>query len=333
MNTSHNTPLAGDTAATLQLGLGDATSPQALAATPSTLIPAAGTFKLELLHLFRWTSLVTVMGRLENLKLNWGGQQRCTLHTSIGDLPLQANRETLPPEISNDSWVQVTLRLRRGVTDPEQSNTNLLRVVAGKLSKGDPTTAWVPTVPNNRPEHMRRLRLLLSQLEPGVQAFFLSVMVQESVQKGFFSRIAAMDHHCYPGGLFDCSVQAAELAYRHRQFSLRERGIAALVCLLFDLGKVKDELYRSDRQRCDTALEPHPNTASLLRRELATMAHFDAALVETVRSLLIPCEWTEWVAPPGITPTLKQCVHQAMRDAWAFNLPAKDFSTDMGENK
>jgi len=63
------------------------------------------------------------------------------------------------------------------------------------------------------------------------------------------------------------------------------------------------------------------------------MAHFDAALVETVRSLLMPCEWTEWVAPPGITPSLKQCVHQAVRDAWSFHLPAKDFSTDLGEKK
>lgn len=165
MNTSHNTPLAGDTAATLQLGLGGATSLRAWEATPSTQVPAAGTFKLELLHLYRWTSLVTVMGKLEKLKLNWGGQQRCTLHTSIGDLPLQANRETLPPEIGNDSWVQVTLRLRRGVTDPEQSNTNLLRVVAVKLSKGDPTTAWVPTVPNHRPEHSLVKRMLVNGID------------------------------------------------------------------------------------------------------------------------------------------------------------------------
>jgi hypothetical protein len=332
MNISNKTPSASDKAAKLQVGLGGVTSLQAWKAMQSGQVtPQPGVFKLELLHLFRWTSLVSMMGRIENLKLQGCGQQRCTLSTSIGDLQLQANRESLPMEFGNGSWVEVKLRLRRGLTDPAQSNTSLIRAAAVKLSKGDPTTAWVPIVPNDRWQHMRRLRLLLTKMEPSLQALFMTVMVHDTVQKGFFSHIAAMDHHCYPGGLFDCSVKAAELAYRQQQFSQRERGIAALACLLFDLGKVSDDLYRSDRTRCDTGLEPHPSTGRLLRRELDTMAHFDPALVASLRSLLTPADWTEWLAPPGITPTLKQCVHQAVRDAWAFDRPAKDFCTDMGE--
>jgi hypothetical protein len=272
-----------------------------------------------------------MMGRIENLKLEGCGQQRCTLRTSIGDLQLHANRDSLPPEIGNDSWVQVKLRLRRGLTDSALSNTSLISVSVVKVDNGDSTTAWVPTVANDRWEHLRRLRLLLSQLEPGLQALFMTVMVHDQTQQRFFSRVAAMDHHCYPGGLFDCSVKAAELVYQQKHFSLRERSTAALACLLFDLGKLSDEVYRCDRQRCEAGLEPHPNTARLLKRELDTMVHFDPALVAALRSLLAPIEWTEWVAPPGITPTLKQCVHQAMRDAWAFDRPGKDFSSDMGE--
>jgi hypothetical protein len=306
---------------------------QAWKATHARQVPAAGTFKLDLLHLFRWTSLITVMGQVKNLELNWCGQQCCTLHTTIGDLQLSANRETLPPQIGNDSWVQVKLRLRRGLTDPALSNTSLLSASVVKVRDGDPTTAWTPSVACQRLEHMRRLRLLLTKMEPGLQALFMTVMVHDQMQQRFFTRIAAMDHHCYPGGLFDCSVQAAKRVYQQQHFSLRERGTAALACLLFDLGKVSDELYRSDRQRCETGLEPHPNTARLLKLELETMAHFDPALVASVRSLLAPVDWTEWVAPPGITPTLKQCVHQALKWSWAFDRPAKDFCTDMGVKK
>jgi hypothetical protein len=334
MNTQHKTVSQNDRRINPCVGLGAATSLQAWTAMQSgQFTPQPGVFKLDLLHLFRWTSLVSVMGRIENLKLEGCGQQRCTLRTSIGDLQLHANRDSLPMEIGNGSWVQVKLRLRRGLTDPALSNTSLVSAVAVKHFKGDPTTAWVPTVPNDRLEHMRRLRLLLTKMEPGLQALFMTVMVHDTVQKSFFMRIAAMDHHCYPGGLFDCSVQAAELAYQQKQFSLRERGTAALACLLFDLGKLSDELYRSDRLRCETGLEPHPNTARLLKRELDTMAHFDPALVAALGSLLAPFDWTEWVAPPGITPTLKQCVHQALKTSWAFDRPAKDLRTDMGEKK
>jgi hypothetical protein len=334
MNTSHKTPSPSANPANLRVGLGGVTSLQAWKAMQAGQVtPQPGVFKLELLHLFRWTSLVSVMGRIENLKLEGCGQQCCTLRTSIGDLQLHANRDSLPPEIGNGSWVKVKLRLRRGLTDPAQSNTSLIRAAAVKVQNGDPTTAWVPTVPNDRWGHMRRLRLLLAKMEPSLQALLITVMVHDQTQQRFFSRIAAMDHHCYPGGLFDCSVQAAELVYQQAQFSERERGIAALACLLFDFGKVSDELYRSDRLRCDTGLEPHPNTGRMLKRELDTMAHFDPALVSSLRSLLTPVDWTEWVAPPGITPTLKQCVHQAVRDAWAFDRPAKDFCTDMGEKK
>ena len=298
-----------------------------LTASSQAVHPAA--FLIDPLVLFPYTSVITVIGRIEDWKLEWAGRIRCTLCLSIGDLPLTANRDTLPLEIRNGTWVRARLMLRRGTPEP----TRLLSVTVVQPEEVAPTS-WTPTVLFHRYEHMHRLRLLLSKLEPGLQAIFMAVMVNAEVQHRFFFRMAATDHHTYPGGLFDCSIEAAELAYQQLHLGQRQRGIAALVCLFFDLGKVSDEQFRPDRPRCSSSrFETHANTARLIGRALVAVERFEADLVESVRMLLAKNDSTEWLSQPCLTPTLKQCVHQALQQSWQFDKPINDDSTKMSSDK
>ncbi|HAL39087.1 MAG TPA: hypothetical protein DCP03_13665 [Polaromonas sp.] len=284
---------------------------------------------IDPIALFRGRSVITVLGRIEDWKLEWAGRIRCTLCLSIGDLPLTANRDTLPLEIQNGSWVRARVLLLRGSSG---SPTRLLSVTVVQPEEVAPTS-WTPTVPFHRHAHMRRLRLLLSKLEPGLQAIFIAVMTDARVERGFLNRISATDHHTYPGGLFDHSVEAAELVHRQQHLGGRECGIAAFTCLLFDLGKVSDEQFRLDWHRCSSRLQPHPNTARHLGRALDSVERLEPDLVESVRMLLAKCDWTEWLSPPGATPTLKQCVHQAMQESWQFDKPSKDHPSKTGAQK
>ncbi|WP_293606452.1 hypothetical protein [Polaromonas sp. UBA4122] len=88
------------------------------------------------------TSVITVLGRIEDWKLEWAGRIRCTLCLSIGDLHLTANRETLPLEIENGHWVRARVLLRRGT--PE--STRLLSVTVVQAEEVPPTS-WTPCPP------------------------------------------------------------------------------------------------------------------------------------------------------------------------------------------
>lgn len=283
-------------------------------------------FTLDPLLLFPQSSVITVLGRVEDWSLEWAGQIRCTLCLSIGDVPIAANRDSLPQEVRNGAWVRAKLLQRRG---------SAMRLLGVKVVTPEPgmTTAWTPTLVFHRTAHMRRLRRLLSQFKPGLQAIFMAVMVNERVQHGFLLRIAATDHHSYPGGLFDHSIEAAEQVYRQEGFSEHERGLAALTCLLFDLGKVLDVQIRPDRSRRYTGLEPHALTLCCIWRALDSVARFEPELVASLQMLLAAGDWTEWVAPPGIVPTLKQCVHQALQQSWQLDQAGKDLDTNKGAKK
>lgn len=302
---------------------------QAAGPTAASQAVQSTSFLIDPLVLFRHTSVITVIGRIEDWTLEWAGRIRCTLCLSIGDMPLTANRDTLPLEIENGCWVRARVLLRRGSSG---SPMRLLGVTVVQLEQIAPTS-WTPTVLFHRYEHMRRLRLLLSKLEPGLQAIFMAVMVNAQVQHRFFFRMAASDHHTYPGGLFDHSIEAAEMVHRQKHLSRRERGLAALACLLFDLGKVSDEEYRADRHRCTSRLEPHANTARHIGRALDSVERFEPDLVESLRMLLVKNDSTEWPSQPGLTPTPKQCVHQALQQSWQFDKPINDDSTKMSSDK
>ena len=302
---------------------------EAFHATPHTT-----TLPLDPNVLFPRHTVVTVIGRIEDWTLAWAGRIHCTLCLSIGDVPLRANRDSLPIEIQNGQWVRAKLMLRRGSSDPSGISTLLLSSSLIRPRQSNPT-AWTPTVPFHRFDHMRRLYRLLSQLAPGQQAIFMAVMADTRIQQGFFLRIAATDHHTYPGGLFDCSVEAAERVLQ-QQLGTKERGLAALVCLLFDLGKLTDERYEPDRMRCHLGLAPHPGTVRLIDLALDAVARFEPDLFVAMHQLLGPCDWTEWLSPPGIVPTLKQYIHQAIQQAWHIDpaiAPSQDDSTPTGEQK
>lgn len=301
----------------------------------SQATPQANAMTIDPNVLFPRHTVITVIGRIEDWTLAWAGRIHCTLCLSIGDVPLRANRDSLPIEIQNGQWVRAKLMLRRGSSDPSGISTLLLSSSLIRPRQPNPT-AWTPTVPFHRFDHMRRLYRLLSQLAPGQQAIFMAVMADIRIQQGFFLRIAATDHHTYPGGLFDCSIEAAELALRQVQLGIKERGLAALVCLLFDLGKLTDERYEPDRMRCHLGLAPHPNTARLLDVALDAVARFEPDLYVAMHQLLGPCDWTEWLSPPGLVPTLKQHIHQAIQQAWHIDpviAPSQDDSTPTGEQK
>lgn len=291
--------------------------------------PAASpsAFTVDTAVLFSGIAVITLLGRIEDWRLHWAGRISCTLCLPFGDVPLTANRDTLPLEIQVGSWVRARLLLRHSAPPLLLSATDV------KMNRWDPTTAWLPTVPYHRAAHMRRLRVLLSRFEPSLQAIFMVVMANTQVQRRFFWRIAASDHHIYPGGLFDQSVKAAELAYQQTQLSQRARGLAALACLLFDLGKVSDDQFRPDRIRFSVGLAPHPDTDRHIRRALDAVSRFEPDLVESLRTLFDPCDWTEWLSPPGITPTLKQSVHQALQTSWSFDRPDQEPSTQAGATK
>lgn len=296
---------------------------------PPTASPAAApaAFQLDPQRLFGHSAVITVLGQVQDWTLQWAGRIHCTLRLSIGDIPLSANRDSMPLEIGQGSWVRAQLLLR-----PASSGATacLLSATHGKLIKGEPSTAWLPTQPYHRQAHMRRLRLLLSHMEPALQAIFMAVMGEAQIQKGFFTRLAASDHHSYPGGLFDCSIRAAELAYQQRDFSASERDLAALACLLFDLGKVLDPHYGADLGRGRLSLAPHAQTAGLLGRVLETLDSVEPELVAGLRSLLARCDWTEWLSPPGLMPSLKQRVHQCLQQAWQWSPPLDDAKTTSG---
>jgi hypothetical protein len=291
---------------------------QPVPSTPATL---------DLRSLFLYTPVITVLGRVQDWAMTWPGNITCTLLLSIGAVRIATNRDYLPTEIQDGSWVVAKLMLARGSSC---SSTCLFSAVEIRLQKGDPTTSWWPTADCERQAHMRRLRQLLSRLEPGLQAIFMAVMANAKVQHKFVKCMAALDHHSYPGGLFDQSVEAAELVYSRKYLGRRERGIAAMACLLYDIGKISDAQILLDRPRLGLGMQPHAQTAGHLRHPLNQVSCTDPDLVASLRSLLARCRWIEWLSPPGLPLNLKQHAHLALQKSWKLAKPGHHDSSNSG---
>jgi hypothetical protein len=284
---------------------------------PNTQALATDAHLPSLTSLFRHSPIITVQAQVQDYTLAWAGRISCSLVLSTGHrISLHINRDKLPPEIGDGDWVHAKLLLGRGA----DSDHTLLQATTASVGSTDPTTAWLPVAAYLRNGHMHKLRALLSRMEPALQAIFMGVMSQMRVQQGFFSRIGAADHHGYPGGLFDYSVQAARTAWSQTPLSARERGIAALSCLLFDLGKVSDEWLRPDRERLQRALHPHPMTVPIVTKTLVHVKRMDADLVNQVHALLEGVAGGAGKGSPGIPPTLAQCVYAALVNTWALNV-------------
>ena len=251
----------------------------------------------------------TVIGQVHHWHLGWAGRIECGLRLSIGDLALRANRDTLPMEIGNGSWVRVKLMHRHD----ENSVMHVLSSVATVPAPGE--TSWVPVSLYHRSAGMRELRRLLSTLEPGLQGLFMSLMLDRQVQRQFFWRPAASDHHCYPGGLFDQSVDAATRASAASYSTEHDRGLVTLASLLWDIGKVSDGRLREDHQRGWPELQPHALTSRRLKRPLELLDQTHPALAQEFAALLAGQEAS--IAPlTNRTAELRRRVHRAVHESW-----------------
>ena len=251
----------------------------------------------------------TVIGQVHHWHLGWAGRIECGLRLSIGDLALRANRDTLPMEIGNGSWVRVKLMHRHD----NDSAMHVLSAVAAVPAPGK--TPWVPVSLYHRSAGMRELRRLLSTLEPGLQGLFMSLMLDRQVQRQFFWRPAASEHHIFPGGLFDQSVDAATRAYAASYSNEHDRGLVTLASLLWDIGKVSDGRLREDHQRGWPELQPHALTSRRLKRPLELVDQTHPALAQEFAALLARPEAS--IAPlTNRTAELRRRVHRAVHESW-----------------
>jgi len=251
----------------------------------------------------------TVIGQIQHWHLGWAGRIDCGLRLSIGDLVLRANRDTLPMEIGNGSWVRVKLLSPHGYT----SAMHVLSAVATAPAPGE--TSWVPVSLYHRIAGMRELRRLLSTLAPGLQGLFMSLMLDRQVQRQFFWRVAASDHDCYMGSLFDGSVRAAALAHSANYANSHDRGLVTLASLLWDIGKVSDGRLRDDRSRGWPELQPHVTTSLRLRRPLELLAQSHPSLAREFAALLAGPDAV--IAPiTNRTAALRRQVHRAVHESW-----------------
>lgn len=243
-------------------------------------------------------STFTLLGRIERRKLQWAGQFVCAVQTSVGNLQVRGNRDMLL-DVEEGSWL--AMRLRR--------NEHGVRVSAFEWASPLLQAAWLPSLRCLQPAVLKRLRLLLGRLSPAAQGIFMSVMASGSTQLRFFHRPAALDHHARPGGLFEQSVHAAELAYSAQHSSETERDAATLAALLFDLGKLVDPQVGHDLLRAGPRLEPHVMTRLRVLPACDLLERHDAVLASTVRGLLVP-------GSDELDPSLYQRVRHAVERSW-----------------
>ena len=258
--------------------------------------------------LFPKGAVFTVIGQVHQWRLGWAGRIECGLRLSIGDLVIRANRDTLPLEIGNGSWVRVKLMHR----NDDDSAMHVLNAAAAVPASGE--TAWVPVSQYHRSAGMRELRHLLSTLAPGLQGLFMSLMLDRQVQRQFFWRPAAAEHHVFPGGLFDQSVRAAAIANSANCANPHDRDLVTLASLLWDIGKVSDGRLRDDCSRGWPELQPHVTTHQRLRRPLELLARSHPGLAREFAALVAGPEAS--IAPiTKRTAALRRQVHRAVHES------------------
>ena len=280
-------------------------------AFPASLFPAGTVF--------------TVIGQIHDWHLRWAGRIECGLHLSIGDLVIRANRDTLPPEIGDGSWVRVKLMHR----NDDDSAMHVLSAVATVPAPG--ATSWVPTAGYHRVAGIRDLRRLLSTLEPGLQGLFMSLTLDHPLQRQFFWRLAAADHHCYPGGLFDQSIGAAAIASSAEYANPHDRGLVTLASLLWDIGKASDSRLSEDSSRGWPELQPHVATLSYLKRPLELLARSHPELAREFAALVSGAE--SFIAPiTNRTAALRRLVHSAVHESRGPLLRTTEDATSIEAN-
>ena len=258
-------------------------------------------------------SVTSVLGQVQRIELGWAGRRTCQLQLSIGSLSIQANRETLPVDLQSGQWLKLRLLQTHGQESPT--------VLSAKLAEPGVKMAWLPSSLYHRSAHMQALRSLLLRLDPHMQAAFMIAMADPQLQRRFFWRVAAADHHAYPGGLFDQSVRAAELAFGTLaglpDSAAHERGVAVLLALFFDLGKAFDPTLARDGPRmvAGTGLGVHRLTAPRLQRALQGIERLQPSLADELRLLLKVTEFNVTSLPAPLA-RVARAVHAAVKQSW-----------------
>ena len=272
--------------------------------------------ELDLRMLLQFSQVSTVLAQIEDRTMSLFGGVSCTLKLSFGSLVIHTHQNMLPYEFANGTWLEATVLLARDEMDYHR----LIEAVPVNLQIGHQTTSWVPLSPCVRTDHLRRLAALLSKLDPHVQAIFAGATADSLVHRNLLSRVAAADHHVYPGGLLDCSVEAAEIVWTDTSLSKRERGVGALICLLFDLGKTKHAALQADFGRLKEGLKPHPMSISVLEDTLKVVNLVAPALVSEVRTLMSGLKKPTALAPASVPPSLEQIICKAIVRSWKIDL-------------
>jgi hypothetical protein len=261
------------------------------------------------LDLFRKGTVSLFLAQIVRIDLGFAGNVRCRLKLSIGEVTVCGNRETVPLLLNEGDWVRVRVMRRYG--EEEADSLRVMRMIPTMPECG---AAWLPTSLCHRTAHLQRLRQLLVQLEPAMQAVFMAAMADAQVQRRFFWRVAASDHHGYPGGLFDQAVEAAEFAFGEPTDDETERGIAAMAALLFDIGKVFDETLEGDGKRLRQVLAPHRLTAFRLRRAYETVERLHPRALARLRAVLEANPGSAIGGPPEVgrlAQRVRRCVERS----------------------
>ena len=247
--------------------------------------------------LFRRGTVSEVVGTVQRIDLGWGGRFRLVLALSLGTLVMQGTRRFLEAGLDVGQRVRVRFLCRHGAGDePTPGATACVRLLKATAAADDQGCSWVPTTETPRTAHVRQLREGLALLSPLAQGLFMAVMLNPHIQRRFFQRVAAADHHGYPGGLLDQSVCAACNAADEPELGPEERDLLVLAAVFFDLGKAYDPRLAPDRPRLEDPgqplLAPHPMTHRVLRIALQGFALRHTPLAQDLMSLLQP-------APPN----------------------------------
>ncbi len=261
------------------------------------------------LCVFRKGTVSVVLARIVRMEMGWAGRVRCRLKMSVGEVTVTGNRETIPLSLNEGDWVRV-----RVMRTYSQKSPFVMRMMPTGPDSG---AAWLPTALCHRTVHLERLRALLAELEPAMQATFMAAMTDAQVQRRLFWRVAAGDHHCYPGGLFDQSVKAAELAFASAHSNEIERSVATMGALLFDLGKVFDDQLTNDGNRIRGVLLPHRLTRMRLQRAYDVAEAVQPGPAALLRAVLEANPRSAIGGPPEAA-RLAHCVRSAVERAFGL---------------
>lgn len=262
------------------------------------------------LSLFRKGTVSLFLARIERIELGFAGLVRCRLKLSFGEVTVSGNRDIIPLSLNEGDWVRVRAMRRYG------DDADPLRVMRMMQTMPDGGASWLPTSLCHRGAHLRRLRVLLVQLEPAMQAIFMAAMADAQVQRRLFWRVAASDHHCYPGGLFDQAVEAAEHAWRQPYSDDQLRSIAAMATFLFDIGKVFDDTLAGDAARSRQVLTPHRLTRHRLQRAYDAVEGMYPKETSLLSAVLEANPGSAIGGPPevaAVAQTVRRCVERTFQ--------------------